>query len=65
MRPAARTAVQQPRKPKNKYPQMPMPKINDMDLPAIQSPKTLNAFRVETKPIRPPSGNEMTPKVAR
>jgi hypothetical protein len=39
--------------------------MSDMDLPAIQSPKTLSAFSVETKPIRPPNGNEMTPKVAR
>jgi hypothetical protein len=36
-----------------------------MDFPAIQSPNTLNAFSVETKPISPPNGNEMTPKVAR
>ena len=42
-----------------------MPRMNDMDLPTIQSPKTLSAFSVETKPMRPPNGNVMTPKVAR
>ena len=43
----------------------PRVKRKDIGLPASQSPKTLAALSVEMKPIRPPSGKAIRPRVTR